>query len=187
MIIINNYKKTKKYQQPQMPEFEYLRTKLVWLKRQKMLSSIYNVKSVSIQVKDIKQMIFSKNLRLVSLYTKFHLNNMINSYSDDDYITISKSSDLNKLRIYALISADWLLNASDLENKSIEELQQECVDLQNEISLLKEKKKTKNYYEIGYRIKLLEYKLSCLSEFILGKVNLPDLDKANIERVLLKK
>ena len=43
-------------------------------------------------------------------------------YSDDDYITILKSTNLNKSLIYALISTDWLLQLSALENKSIEEL-----------------------------------------------------------------
>lgn len=186
MIIITKIKRLKKYQMPEIPNFENKRAKLIWLKRQKMLASIHKIKSVSVQVKDIKQMIYSKNLRLISFFAKFHLRQDTKLYSDDDYITILKSTNLNKSLIYALISTDWLLQLSALENKSIEELQQECMELQNEILELKERKKQlSNNIDIDYRIKLYEYKLLCLSEYVQTKGQ-SDLEQTTARRVLLK-
>lgn len=188
MIIINKTKQKKIYQIPEMPIIQHRRSKIVWLKRQKMLAAISNIKSVSVQIKDIKQMIYSKDAYLVSLYAKFHLNNSRSSYSDNDYITISKSSDLNKSLIFALISTDWLLDAGYIEKKSSEEIQQECLDLQNKIYGLYERRKQMiNHMDIDFEIKLSEYKLSCLSEFALDKVDSErNLGQSTIERVLLK-
>lgn len=186
MIIITKIKRPKKYQMPEIPNFENKRAKTIWLKRQKMLASIHNIKSVSVQVKDIKQMIYSKNLRLISFFAKFHLRPDVKLYSDDDYITILKSTNLNKSLIYALISTDWLLQLSTLENKSIEELQQDCTELQNKILELKERKKQiPNNTDIDYRIKLYEYKLLCLSEYVQTKGQ-SDLEQTTTRRVLLK-
>ena len=55
MISVTKTKQIKKYQIPEMPNFEHRRTKLAWLRRQKMLATISNIKSVNIQFKDIKQ------------------------------------------------------------------------------------------------------------------------------------
>lgn len=186
MINITTTKQTKEYQIPEMPNFENKRAKVVWLKTQQMLGTICNIKSVSVQIKDIKHMIYSKNTRLISLYARFRFNN--GSYNDNDYITITNSNNLNKTFIYALISSDWLLNIEDLKNKSIEELQQECTNLQNKICELNEKRKQMiNHGEIDFKIKLFEYKLSCLSEFTLNKENLgSNLEQTPIGRLLLK-
>jgi len=188
MIIINQTKQEKIYQIPKMPNVQHRKSKIMWLKRQKMLASISSIKSVSVQVKDIKQMIYSKNTYLVSLYAKFHLINSRSSYNDNDYITISKSSDLNKSLIFALISTDWLLDAGYIEKKSIEEIQQECLDLQGKIHELYERRKQIiNHEGIDFKIKLFEYKLSCLSEFTLDKVDSKEkLGQSAIGRVLLK-
>ena len=188
MIIITKTKQEKIYQIPEMPVFQHRRSKVVWLGRQNMLASIFNIKSVSVQVKDIKQMIYSKNPHLVSLYAKFCLNSASSYSSDNDYITISKSSDSNKSLIYALISTDWLLDTGYIEKKSSEEIQQECLDLQNKIYELYERRKQMiNYGGIDFKIKLFEYKLSCLSEFTLDKVDSEkSLEQSITERVLLK-
>lgn len=186
MILITKTKHTKKYQMPEMPTFENRRDKVVWLKRQKMLATISNIKSVSVQVKDIKQMIYSNDPRLISLHAKFNFNN--SPYKDNDYITITKSNNLNKSLIYALISTDWLLDIKTEEKKSLKELKQEYIDLQNKIYELNEKRKQMmNCESIDYKIKLFEYKLSCLAKITLSKVEvINNLGKSTIEKVLLK-
>lgn len=188
MICITKTKQIKKYPMPEMPNFENRRSKVVWLRRQQMLAAIHNIKSVSIQVRDIKHMIYSKNSRLISLYAKFHFNNNSSSYNENDYITITKSTNLNKSLIYALISSDWLLDIKTVEKKSIEELQQECMNLRNNIYELNERKKPKtNHGDIEFKIKLFEYKLSCLSEITLNKVDSEgNLGQSTIKRTLLK-
>jgi len=188
MINITKTKQIKKYQMPEMPNFENRRAKVVWLRRQQMLATIHNIKSVSVQVKDIKNMIYSKNPRLISLYARLRFIDNSSSYNDNDYITITKSSNLNKSLMYALISSDWLLDIEDLKNKSIEELHQDCIDLKNQICELKERRKQMlNHGNIDFKIKLFEYKLSCISEFTLNKENLGNnLEQTSIGRVLLK-
>jgi len=189
MIIITKVKNPKVYKMPKMPNFIHSREKIIWLRRQKMLALKSNVKSVSVQVRDIKKMICSKEPKLLFLHSKFYLSSDRTSYSDDDYITITKSTRLNQGIICALLSADWLLDVKVVENKSIEELQQECVELQKQISLLKKKEKSMIYpCDIGFKIDLFEYKLSCLSDIISNRVNLKnDLDTKKRERVLNKK
>lgn len=188
MINITKTKQIKKYQMPEMPNFENRRSRVVWLRRQQMFATIHNIKSVSVQVKDIKHMIYSKNPRLISLYARLRFVDNRSSYNENDYITITKSSNLNKSLMYALISSDWLLNIEDLQNKSTEELQQECINLQNKICELNKKRKQMiNHRDIDFKIKLFEYKLSCLFEFILNKENLgSNLEQTTIGRVLQK-
>lgn len=188
MISLTKTKQIKKYQMPEMPNFENRRTKVAWLRRQQMLATIHNIKSVSVQVSDIKHMIYSKNPFLISLYTKICFNNNNSSYNDNDYITITKSTNLNKSLMYALISSDWLIDVEDLKNKSIEELHQDCIDLKNQICELNERRKQKiSHGDIDFKIKLFEYKLSCISEIALNKEILGnDLEQTTIGRVLLK-
>ena len=188
MIIINKTKHIKEYQIPEMPNFQHRKSKVAWLKRQKMLAAISNIKSISVQIKDIKYMIYSNNPRLISLYTKFYLSNSSNSYDDNDYIIIHNSTDLNKSLIYAIISTDWLLNFDDIEKKSVEEIRKECLDLQNKIYELNERKKQMiNHENIDFKIKLYEYKLSCLKKLELNKVETQrNSNQTTILRVLLK-
>lgn len=188
MINVTKTKQIKKYQIPEMPNFANRRAKVVWLRRQQMIATIHNIKSVSVQIRDIKQMIYSKNPRLISLYARFRLNNNNKSYNDNDYITITKSSNLNKALMYALISSDWLIDVEDLKTKSIEELHQDCIDLKNKIYRLNERRKQMlSHGDIDFKIKLFEYKLSCISEFMLNKENLGNnLEQTTIGRLLSK-
>lgn len=168
MIIINKTRKNKKYQTTKIPNFKNKKSKLVWLKQQRMNVILANIKNVSIQVKDIKQMIYSSNSFLVALYTKLSLNNY---NSNDDYITIPKSK-YNKTLIYSLITTDWLINYDDIKNKTDEEIEQICMEIENKISKLMDNSiKEKYYCNINNKIRLLQYKLSCLTEYLSKKDN----------------
>lgn len=167
MIIINKNKTNKEYQIPEMPNFQSRKLKVLWLRRQRMETIVTNIKSVSVQVKDIKQMIYSENPKLISLYAFLQRHN---SYNDEDYITISKYKKGNKPKIYALINADWLINIDEINNKSIDEIENECIELENIIEELKNRKKERNTsISIDDRIKLLQYKLLCLHEYLSKK------------------
>lgn len=108
-----------------------------------MLATLHNIKNVSVQIKDIKKMIHSQDPRLISLYAKYSRLRMKNSYNDEDYITISKTKEMNKSLMYSLINADWLINSEDLKHKSREEIEQECIELEHKISSLKDSQKEK--------------------------------------------
>jgi len=68
------------------------------------------------------------------------------------------------------------------------EIQQECLNLQNKIDELCERRNTMlKHGDLDFKIKLFEYKLACLSEVSLNKVNSKeDLETSTIEKVLLK-
>ena len=183
MIVIHKKKKLEQYKFEEVPDFQHLRAKIAWIKRQRMKAALINIKSVDIQVKDIRQMIYSSEPQLISLYT---IQNLRGPFNDEVYVNISKYKKGSDALIYALISADWLLNLEDLENSSSTELEQECFRLQVQINELKEKAKATtitNSYDIKKRLRLLEYKKSCLSEFLHQR---ECSNNSNEEKILAK-
>lgn len=178
MIIINRKKKIEQYKFEQMPNFSHKRSAMVWYHVQKMNAELINIKSIDVQVKDIKKMIYSHRPSLVSLYAQF---NLLGEYSDDDYINISKYKKGNKHLIYKILNANWLLKLENLEDKTEEELEYEIFCLQNKIDEMKKKINSNEYY-YGHNIKLLEYKMSCLEDYIFQRVN-----KQQANQILVKK
>lgn len=175
MIIITKLKQPKKHIEKEMPNLKTRCAKIMWLNAKKKLLALSTIKNVSVQVKDIKHMIFSEDSKLISLYARFNLTNQ--TYSDDDYITITKRKSIDKSLIYSLISADWLINANDINSKSISDLEQEYIDLNNKISKLIEEKSTSSYkYKIDNKIKLYQYKLSCLKEYLDNRLKSNNID-----------
>ncbi len=167
MIIINRKKKIEHYTFEKMPNFRHKRANIVWNHIQQVNAALINVKSVDIQVKDIRQMIYSHKSRLVSLYAWLSL---IGEYSDDDYINISKYKKENKSLIFEILNANWILKLEDLENKTDDELEYECLCLQNKIDDMKRKINSSGEYCTCDNIKLLEYKLECLNDYIYQRM-----------------
>ena len=162
MIIINRKKKIEQYKFEQMPNFNHRRAAIVWYHIQQMNAELINIKSIDIQVKDVRQMIYSHNPRLVSLYARL---NLIGGYSGDDYINISKYKKGNKSLIFEILNATWLLKLEDLENKTEEELEYESLCLQSRIDDMKRRANSPSAYRTEHNIKLLEYKLTCLDDY----------------------
>ena len=177
MLIINRTKKLKKYEMPKMPDFEYKILKYAWLRYQKREAELINIRSIDIQVKDIKQMIYAKSFRMVSLHAKC-LRNMYNTkINDEDYITLvkakkgSKKESVNKELIYDIITADWIINSEEIEDKSIEELENELQNIESRIQRLN-LKLTKGAFsksDIANRINLLTYKYDCIYDYLRKK------------------
>ena len=171
MIIITKNIHEKKYIQKEVPEFNSRHERAIYYRRQNQQEAIINIKSVDVQVKDIKKMTYSPSVALQSFFARFEFvrtkNNVI--YNDEDYITISKRKKLGGRLIYALITEDWLINKDELENRTIEDINNECDELKKEIIRLLdiyEKDKSYTRHRIYDRIKLLRYKLSCLEEYL---------------------
>ncbi len=182
MIIITKLKQPKKFIEKEMPNFESRKARVLWLKNQKKLLALSTIKSVSVQVKDIKNMIYSEDSRLISLYARFNLTKQ--TYSDDDYITIAKRKSINKSLIYSLINADWIVNYDDIIDKSDTDLESECTELNNKISSLLEAKEISLYkHKLENKIRLYQYKLLCLSEYLNNRLE----DTNNVENPIVKK
>ena len=127
---------------------------------------IINENYVCVQVKDIKMMIYSEKSHLISLHAKL-MRRLRNGYKmlDDYYIKISNSD----LSFNQLLLENWLINRDDIENKSIEELNVECENINIQINLLNEKIKKRDCRSIcnyEYKIILLKYKLFCIEEIL---------------------
>ncbi len=164
MIIINKKKKIEQYKFEQMPNFSHKRSVIAWHHVQQMKYELLNIKSIDIQVKDIRQMIYSHRPILVSLYAQLD-----GEYNDDDYINISKSKRGNKILIFEILNANWILKLDDLKSKTESELEAERCYLQNRIDDMKKKANSSNEYD--YNIKLLEYQLSCLEDYMFRRTN----------------
>ena len=178
MLIINRTEKIKKYQIPKKPNFENARNEIIWLKQQKMEAELINIKGIYIQVKDINQMIYSRSMRMVSLYAQYQRLRSNIKHSDEDYILINKtqkgnSEAFNKELIYDIIKSDWILKAYEVENMSSKELELEISDLDTKIQKLKSKFNDSGLHkaDINNRIKLLEYKKSCLANCLSYSMN----------------
>ena len=170
MIIITKNKSEKKFLKKELPEFNSRHESVIYYRKQKQQEAILNIKSVSIQVKDIKKMVYSFSVPLQSYYAMFEFIRTKNNikYNDEDYITISKRKKANGRLIYALITEDWLINKDELESKTTEDIKNECNGLKKEILRLLdiyEKDKSYRCHRAYDKIKLLRYKVSCLEEY----------------------
>lgn len=167
MVIVENNKRKKKFKMPDMPNFGNRRRSVAWLLNQRKKARLLNVKSVSVQVKDIKMMIYTKKPRLVGLYSKMSFKNALSN--EEEYITIHKTSDLNKSLMYEIIEADWLVNKSELDEMSTEEIEAKCRSTECQLQILKGNKAKYSHLKLDDRIKLVEYKLNSMNEYLISR------------------
>ena len=160
MYKIKILKHKKKEKVPTPPRFKNRKEELLWYRKQKMKAQLLQIKHVSIQYKDIQKMLFEKDKRLINLYMRTDF-----SQIDDlnKYIQISRFKDGCDIIVALIINSDWLVNQDELEKKTIEEIDQECLNTQQQIDALKQQPQTE---EIQNRIILLEYKLETIREFL---------------------
>jgi len=177
MLIINKTKKEKEYRIPKMPNYENKLLAIAWLKQQKMEAELSNIKSISIQIKDINQMIYSKSFRMVSLHAKYRRHVRNTNQNDEDYITIikskkgSKKESVNKKLIYDIITSDWIINYAEIKNKTTKELEEELLNLETEIQKIniKSEKSAFSKSDIISKVHLLTYKQKCINEYLSKK------------------
>lgn len=164
MVIINETKNKRECNLQGTFESDSKRRKQKYLLNLKKEVMLLNVKSVSIQVKDLKMMKYSFSPRLIGLYCLKE--DLLNTLNDEEYITIKKTSSLNKNRIYEIINSDFLIIENVFDVLSDEEIFKICVATMNELDGLK-KMKSSIYKES--RIKLLEYKLKSVKEYLINR------------------
>lgn len=181
MLIINRNNKLREYQMPKMPNFEHKRLEYAWLKQQKREAELINIRGIYIQMKDINQMIYSRSMRMVSLYAQYQRLRKNIKHSDEDYILITKtqkgnSEIFNKELIFDIVKSDWIINLDEISNKSTEELETELINLDSKIQDARSKLNNSGLrkIDINNRIKLLEYKKVCISDYIIQNINSND-------------
>ena len=82
------------------------------LKNQKNKAQLINIKSISIQIKDIKQMKYSYLSVLKALFAKY---SKISHLDEEQYITIKKKNNYSKIIISAIINSNWII----IKNKQL--------------------------------------------------------------------
>lgn len=157
-IKILKHKKKEKVLTP--PKFKNEYDMACWYRKQEMKSTLLQIKHVSIQYKDIQQMLFESDKRLVNLYMRTNF-----SQIDDlnKYVQISRFKDGCDIIVYLIITSDWLVNQEELEQQTFEEIDQECLYTEQEIKRLEQEPQTERTQN---KIRLLEYKLNTIREFL---------------------
>ncbi len=163
MYIVNKTKIEKKYKFPSMSYLNHRKTQVAWINYQKMKATLINIKSIDIQIKDIRKMIYTSNPLLINLYNKI---NFISSANETDFIEIKKNSSFNEALIFQILEVDWLLNLADLQNKTPELLTEEIEFLESCLLEHTSNITPTTPYHQTYHLRLLEYKLLCLKEYL---------------------
>ena len=114
MYKIKILKHKKKEKIPTPPKFENEYDMACWYRKQEMKSTLLQIKHVSIQYKDIQQMLFASDKRLVNLYMRTDFTQI-----DDlnKYIQISRFKDGCDIIVYLIITSDWLVNQEEIEQQ----------------------------------------------------------------------
>lgn len=140
---------------------------LAYILRQRRNVRILNVKSLGVQVKDVKMMIHDRRAEFTDLYSRKICRDGLNN--DEDYIIISKSSEKNKDIMHEILKADWLIKKEELDNITIEEIEIKKSEDECRLERLKNYRTRGSYMKLDDIILLLEYKIKCLDEYLVNR------------------
>jgi len=160
MVIVEETKRRRKYVLKQYKNLAYIL-------RQRRNVRILNVKSVGVQVKDVKMMIHDRRDEFTDLYSRKICRDGLNN--DEEYIIIRKSSEKNKNIMYEILKADWLIKKEELDNMSIEEIEEKKKEDECRLERLKYYRTRNSYMKLDDIILLLEYKIKCLDEYLVNR------------------
>jgi len=119
------------------------------------------INSVDIQVKDIKEMFYSKNSILLQLYIMFIKNKKYSLLNDNDYVRIYSNKAFNRLIIHNLLKTKWILNSNILDSMSPQDIYS-IIDLLNTRITELENKNNSN----DKRLSLIKYHYDSLCNYI---------------------
>ena len=160
MVVVEETKRKRKYVLKQYKNLAYIL-------RQRRNVRILNVKSVGVQVKDVKMMIHDRRAEFTDLYSRKICRDGLNN--DEEYIIIRKSSEKNKNIMYEILKADWLIKKEELDEMSIEKIEEKKKEDECRLERLKYYRTRNSYMKLDDIILLLEYKLECLDEYLVNR------------------
>ena len=160
MVIVEETKRKRKYELKKYKNLAYIL-------RQKRNVRILNVKSVCVQVKDVKMMIHDRRNEFIDLYSRHICRDELNN--DEEYIIVRKSSERNKNIMYEILKADWLIKKEELDEMSIEEVIEKKMYDEHRLEKLKEYKSRGSYMKLDDIIMLLEYKIKSIDEYLVNR------------------
>lgn len=167
-MLIINYKKNiaKTYEEKNMPDFKNVRSRISWIRNQNMSRDLYNMESISIQVRDMKQIPCSESTILNSLYAKYV--SRLKNLKDEDYISFSTKTANNRWIIRSLMAANWLLIKNQFDEFNLEEIEKIKSNLEK--TILEIKNMTSIDYSSVDKIQLIQYKINCIDSYLLNRI-----------------
>ena len=178
MYSVKYYKKTrdipvltKPYINSVLRPGEYTRKMMIYHHAQKRLDTCWNIKSLTIDIEDLKHAYYCYDEglnHLFALFGRWYRNS--SSFGEDlDSITIINSDSENMRYIYDILNCEWMINKDDaLTNyeELLSEKQKKLNKLKKMYSSISDdpmKRGTKN--RIAHKISLYEYCIQTLKSF----------------------
>lgn len=130
-----------------------------YLHRKNLIDKCWNIKSLTIDIADIKNVIYDDSLKhLLSLYARINSLNI----NDIDSITILNNNNINLLYIYEIINCDWMINREKVD--CFEELLVEKIKTLNYlINQYEKSKKQDDKVKLKNKIHLFKYWMNSLN------------------------
>jgi len=127
--------------------------RIKYLHQKDLIDKCWNIKSLTIDIADIKNVIYDDSLKhLISLYARINRLNI----NDIDSITILNNNSINLLYIYEIINCDWMINKEKI-NYSEELLFERIKELNYLIEQYEKSKTQSNKIKLKNKIYLFKY------------------------------
>ena len=137
-----------------------LMARLRYLHQKDVIDKCWNIKSLTIDIDDIKNVIYDDRLKhLISLYAKI---NRLNT-NEIESIIILNNSGINMLYIYEIINCDWMIE-EDKAYYSEELLLEKIRELNRLIEKYENSKSQSDKNKLRNRIRLFEYWMNSLND-----------------------
>lgn len=165
MYSIQYYKKKRTKPTLEIPNFSSDRksnsmARVRYLHQKDVIDKCWNIKSLTIDIDDIKNVIYDDRLKhLISLYAKINRLNI----NEIDSITILNNNGINMLYIYEIINCDWMIE-KDKAYYSEELLLEKIRELNRLIEKYENSKSQSDKNKLRNRIRLFEYWMNSLND-----------------------
>lgn len=152
-----------------------------YLHQSDLIDKCWNIKSLTIDIADIKNIIFDDRLRhLFSLYARISRLNT----DEIDSITILNNNSVNLLYIYEIINCDWMIN-KDNANYSDELLFERIKELNSLIERFEKTESQSDRTKLKNKIHLFKYWLNSFN--LLNITQKDDVKNLKLGKHIIKK
>lgn len=130
-----------------------------YLHQKDLIDKCWNIKSITIDLEDIKHVIYDDNCRhLIALYASV---GRINT-SNISAITILNNNFVNKLFLYEILSCDWMINKDESHSNYEDVIIEKIEELHELISLYEHSKNNNIKIKLKKKIELFKYYINSI-------------------------
>lgn len=139
-----------------------------YLHQKDLIDKCWNIKSITIDLEDIKHVIYDDNCRhLIGLYAKLERINTSNISA----ITILNNNLVNKLRIYEILNCDWMINKNESGKNYDDTIIEKVKELHKLIDNYENNKDQHSKIKLMNRIKLFKYYINSINSLTKANTN----------------